>query len=231
MKLIRTHRNEVPAFTLVELILAIGVAAIVLIAINAVFFSALRLREATTDAVDAETPIDRALTFIRRDLQCAVPPPVTNGVLSGDFKAGEVSTIGVADTVNLEIFTATGALSADPASPWGDIQRVTYGLKSSLANPGLGKDLIRTVTRNLLSEGTPDVEEQWMLGGVASLQVQCYDGAQWNDQWDTTQVGSSNTNLPNAVRVKIQMASGNGGARPEPIQLLVPIDSQSRTNS
>ena len=39
-----------------------------------------------------------------------------------------------------------------------------------------------------------------------------------------------NTNLPVAVRVDIQMA-GNGSATTEPIEMLVPIDSQSRTNA
>jgi hypothetical protein len=37
------------------------------------------------------------------------------------------------------------------------------------------------------------------------------------------------TNLPLAVRVEIQM-SGKGNATAEPIQLVVPIDAQSRTN-
>jgi type II secretion system protein J len=221
--------NECDAFTLIELILAVGVAAIVLIAINAVFFSALHLREATTDAVNEATPIEHAFDTMRRDLQCAVPP-VPNGILTGDFKAGDVTSYGVADTVNLEIFSATGALSSDPASPWGDIQRVTYGLQSPVPPNGTSKDLIRTVTRNLLSDSTPDVDEQWILGGVESLQVQCFDGAQWYDQWDTTQTSSINTNLPTAVRVTIQMAAKGNNTRPQPLVMLVPIDSQSRTN-
>ncbi len=47
------------------MILAIGVAAIVLIAVNAVLFTALHLREATTDVVDAATPVDQAVTFLQ----------------------------------------------------------------------------------------------------------------------------------------------------------------------
>ena len=226
LSLVTLHSS---AFTLIELILAVGVAAIVLIAINAVFFGALHLREATTNAVDEATPIEQALTTMRHDLQCAVPP-IPNGILTGDFKAGDVSSVGVPDNVNLEIFTATGALSSDPAAPWADIQRVTYGLKTPVPATGNGKDLVRTVTRNLLSETTPDVDQQWMMSGVETLQVQCFDGAQWYDQWDTTQIGSMNTNLPTAVRVTIQLAAKSGNNRPQPIVMLVPIDSQSRTN-
>ena len=229
MKVNRTTRNEVRAFTLIELILAIGVAAIVLVAINAVFFSALHLRETTTNAIEEATPVEQAFATMRRDLQCAVPPN-PNGVLSGDFKAGDVSSVGVADMVNLEVFTATGALSADPSVPWGDIQRVTYGLKTPSPASGTGKDLIRTVTRNLLSGTTPEVEEQWMLGNVESVQFQSFDDAQWYDQWDTTSTASVNTNLPVAVRVRLQLSS-RGNVLLQPIEMLVPIDSQSRTNT
>jgi type II secretion system protein J len=218
--------NNENAFTLVEMILAIGVAAIVLVAVNAVLFTALHLREVTTEVVDASTPVDQTFTFLRRDLQCVVTP--TNGTskfLSGSFKVGTVNSSGIAEPVVAEIFTATGALSQ--SAPWADIQRVTYGLKNSTDGSGR-RDLYRSVTRNLLSISTPDVTDQLMLTGVAGVKFSCFDGARWLDVWDTSDVTSLNTNLPLAVRVQIQMA-GNDKTM-EPIQLVVLIDSQSRTN-
>ena len=222
----KLNRKKNPrAFTLVEMILAVGISAIVIISVTATFFSALRVREATVNAVDEAAPLDQAFTLIRRDLECAVTPnPNATTSLSGDFKTGIVTSVGVADTVNAEIYTATGALHEN--DPWADIQRVTYGLKNPASPSGPGKDLIRTVTRNLLSSTTPEIQEQWLLGGVESLQFLCYDGAQWQNQWDTTSVSSVNTNLPSAVRVIIQIAGRSG-----PNEIVVPIDSQSRTNS
>ena len=41
-------------------------------------------------------------------------------------------------------------------------------------------------------------------------------------------MSSVNTNLPVAVRVDIQMAGNNAG---QPIEIMVPIDSQARTNA
>lgn len=220
------HLQFVRAFTLVEMILAIGVAAIVLVAVNAVLFTALHLREVTTSAVDAATPLDQTMTVLRRDLQCCVTP--TNGtskVLSGSFRAGNgINSPGVSEPVAVEMCTATGALGQ--GAPWADIQRVTYELKNSTENTGR-RDLYRSVTRNLLSISTPDVEDQLMLPGVESVKFSCFDGSQWLDVWDTSDVTSLNTNLPLAVRVQIQMAGGNAN---EPIQLVVPIDSVSRTN-
>ena len=66
-----------------------------------------------------------------------------------------------------------------------------------------------------------------MLSGVESIKFSCFDGAQWQDTWDTTGLTSTETNLPLAVRVDIQMT---GNANNGPIELVVPIDAQSRTN-
>jgi len=208
--------------------LAIGVATIVLVAINTVLFAALRLRAATSDVVDAAAPVDQTVTFLRRDLECVMTP--TNGtskLLSGDFRVGTVNSPGVPEPVAIEMFTATGALSVN--APWADIQRVTYELKQPADRSASGQDLVRSVVRNLLSMTTPEVEDQLMMSGVASIKFSCFDGSQWQDTWDTTSLTSVNTNLPVAVRVDIQM-SGNGSATAQPIEIIVPIDSQSRTN-
>jgi len=137
-----------------------------------------------------------------------------------------VSSPGVPEPVAIEMFTATGALGVN--APWADIQRVTYELKQPADRSATGQDLVRSVTRNLLTLTTPEVDDQLMLSGVASIKFSCFDGAQWQDTWDTTGVTSVNTNLPLAVRVDIQMSSSPNS---QPIEIVVPIDSQSRTNA
>jgi general secretion pathway protein J len=228
-QIVNRQSSIVNGFTLIEMILAVGVSAIVLVAINAVLFSALHLREVTQAAVDEATPLTQALTILRRDLQCAVPPE-PNGVLTGDFKTGNVTSLGLSQPVGVEIYTATAALHDN--EPWGDIQRVTYELKDTADHTAAGKDLVRSVTRNLLSSTTLDVQDQPLLSGVESVKFSCFDGSQWLDTWDTTDTTTSDTNLPVAVRVLIQMAGNNtDNTRPQPVQILVPIDSQSRTNT
>jgi type II secretion system protein J len=226
MKIISNKLSLQDGFTLIEMILAIGVAAIVLLTISAVFFAALRLRDATQTLVDNETPVDQTMAIMERDLACAVTP--TNGtskVLSGDFRVGNVASIGVGEPVAIELYTADGALSAD--KPWGDIQRVTYELRAPSNPDEPGRDLIRSVTRNLLSIATPEVEDQWMMGGVQTITFSCYDGSQWWNNWDTTGITSANTNLPTAVKVDIQFAGNNAAA---PIEMVVPVDCVARTN-
>lgn len=216
------------AFTLIEMILAIGIAAIVLTTISTALFAALRLHDATAGMVDAEMPVDSTVAFLKRDLQCCVTP--TNGtskVLSGDFRVGNgLTSAGVNGAVAIEMFTATGALS--DSAPWGDIQRVTYELRSPADPSNPGQDLYRSVSRNLLAVSTPDVDDQLMLNGVKSITFSCYDGSQWTPTWDTTSVSSTDTNLPLAVRVDIQMA---GNAAAQPVEIVVPIDAVARTNA
>jgi type II secretion system protein J len=211
------------AFTLMELILAVGIAALVLVAINGVFFSAMRLRERATETVDASLPIQQALSILRRDLEGAMPP-YTNGVLSGDFKVGSVTSTGMNQPVDVEVYTTTGTLHAD--EPWGEVQRVTYSLRLPADHSAQGKELIRSVTRNLLATIPPLPEEQRILDGIQSVEYSCYDGTQWRGYWDTT---LADTNLPTAIRVRILLAGGNGAADAQSIEMVVPIDCQPRT--
>ena len=224
MKINRPTRRGWRAFTLIELILCVGIMAIVMIAINAVFFSAMRLRERTADAVDESLPVQQALAILRRDLQGAMAPS-SDGILSGDFKVGGVTSVGVGQPVDIELYTTTGVLREN--EPWGEVQKVSYRLRLPENRRTPGQELVRDVTRNLLATITPPAEDQWMMGGIESIQFSCYDGTTWNDTWDSTLT----TNLPSAVRVRILLANPSGGTgTPRPIEMLVPIDSQSRTN-
>jgi hypothetical protein len=97
------------------------------------------------------------------------------------------------------------------------VQKITYGVKD--------KQLVRGVTRNLLTPIAPVADDQSMMGNVESVQFDCYDGVQWRSTWDTT---LADTNLPVAVRVRIQMAGDS--ANRQPIELIVPVNAQSSTN-
>ena len=216
----RDPQPSLRAFTLIEALLAIGIMAIVLVAINSVFFTALHLRDRTSNALEHALPAQQATAILRRDLQCAMAP---GGLMAGDFKVGTVSEANMSQPVAIEMYTATGSLRAN--EPCAEIQKITYELKTpTVRSPTGGSDLIRSVTRNLLCTSTPEVDDQFLMSGLQNLRFSGYDGTQWLDAWDTT---NGNTNLPLAVRVRIQMA---GASATEPIEMVVPIFSQSRTN-
>jgi type II secretion system protein J len=210
-------------FTLMELLLAMAVSAVVLSAVNALFFSAVRLQATAQDAVDNGLPREQALTVVRRDLQGVMLSPSTNKVMAGDFRVGDVSSYGLNQTVNIELYTTTGTLRE--MEPWAEVQRVTYRLRESADRAGKGKELVRSVTRNLLATIAPTPDEQVLLPNINTFEIECYDGMQWRNTWDTTQ---TDTNLPVAVRMRLLPAEPP--ANPQPIELLVPLSTQVTSN-
>ncbi len=219
------RKPEACGFTLMEMLLALAVSAIVLAGIGGVFFSALRLRERTTALLDESLPIYRGLGFLRRDLKGALPP---GGVMAGDFKVGPI-TSGMGQSAGLQFTTTTGVIKDD--APWGDLQEVTYELREpTVRTGGGGKDLVRSTSRNLLSLALLDYNEQWVMGNIESIEYACYDGMNWRDLWDTS---ITDTNLPTAVRVRIRtVADENVDIRNrQPFEIIVPLITQSRTNN
>jgi len=226
-----TSKIETPGFTLIEVLLAVAIFAIVLLAINTVFYSALRLERATTRSLDERVTLNQAVALLRRDLQGAVPPN-TNGVFLCDFRSGTGigSSLGGSKGSSLEFCTTTGLIRDD--APWGDLQRVRYELVEPADRTLRGQDLVRVVTRNLLPTTTEETATQWLMGNVESLEFLSYDGSSWRDSWDTT---TGDTGLPLAVRARVQLANtnltGNVSFNQEPLELLVPLMVQARTNT
>jgi type II secretion system protein J len=232
MKLSHTNRSKAEAFTLLEVLLAVGIFAIVLFAMNTVFFSALRLERATNRAVDERLPLNQALAVVRRDLQGAVPPNTNSTLLPRHFVASASGGgFGAAQSGSLEFYTTTGALN--DAEPWGDLQRIRFELVDPVERSAssTGRELVRRVLRNVLATSTEEEVEELLASDVESLEFQCYDGSDWTSVWDTE---AGDVGLPQAVRVRVHLAANNaGGAKltQEPLELLVPLVTQTLTNS
>jgi hypothetical protein len=90
-------------------------------------------------------------------------------------------------------------------------------------------DLVRCVDPNILATTTQTPEIQRLMGNVQNLQLDCYDGTQWQTTWDTS---AGNTNLPVAVRIRIQLVAKRGEAAGnlQPLEAIVLLVTQTRTN-
>jgi type II secretion system protein J len=213
------------AFTLLEVLLAVAVFAIVLAAINSVFFAALRLRNKTAEAFEAALPLSHALAVLKGDLAGLMPP--SGGALAGQLQSAVTSNATVTLTgerVSPDLFTCSAIV--DDTSPFSEVQKVAYYLAIP-TNNSAGRDLVRLVTRNLLPTLADEPAQQWLMSGVETMLFQYYDGTQWLDTWDSTTA----SNLPLAVKVQIELASNPAARRAQaPIELVVPIMVQGRTN-
>jgi type II secretion system protein J len=219
-----------------ELLIAVVAFSVVLAAINAVFYGALRLRNKSVRAIDEAAPLQLALVYLQKDLANLVAP---GGLLSGTFQTSKVNSqsSGAPQAMQTaasqpgqgspELFTTTGVI--DENSPFAEVQKVTYFLAPS-TNNGAGRDLFRAVTRNLLTTSVEQPVSTPLLSGVESIYFSYHDGTQWRETWD-----SSDTNqpaLPKAIKVLINLAARERGvAPPPPAQLVVPILVDIRPSS
>lgn len=215
-------------FTLIEVLLSVAIFAIVLAAINTVFFGALRLRNKTYESFNSVLSLQQAVGVIKRDLTGIVLPGNTN-TLAGQFQTAQTTMNGMTESIGLrvspDIFTSSGVF--DETEPWGEVQKVAYFLAQPTNNV-LGKDLIRAITHNLLPVTTDEPVRQWLMSGVEKVILQYHDGSVWMDNWDSTIA----TNLPKAIKVEITLLQ-NVASRtaPAPIAIIVPVMVQSTTNT
>jgi type II secretion system protein J len=211
-------------FTLLELIIATAVGAVVLIVIQTTFFGALRLHNTTHERIDSDAALDRTLGIIRRDFAGLMMP---GGTLSGQLQTTNFSSLGegsYGDRVTPDIYTNSAKI--DGWSPFSEVQMVAYYLAPG-ATEADGKNLVRVVTRNLLpvQEAVPD--EQILLHGVHSATLLFYDGMGWIDTWDS----SESSTLPSALKFSLVMNTGAPGVTaPPPIELTVPVMVTTRTS-
>ncbi len=222
------------AFTLLELLLAVLIFSIVLSAIHGVFFSALKLRNKTAEAIERSLPLQQTLAIIKRDLANLVPP---GGALSGALQSTPNITTGSGASVSMnqqagpQFYTAAGIVEDN--APWGEIERVSFFLAPA-TNQTPGQDLYRKVARNLLPITQDETTDQFLMSGVESITWQFYDGTAWKDTWDSTQADATTgltNNLPRAIKMDLQLYSENRSyGVAEPVELIVPVMVVQRTN-
>ena len=212
-------------FTLIELILAMAVGAIVLIVINSTFTGALRLHNTTHRRIDEDLVVQRALGVIRKDLagiMLPANPQATTNNLSGQLTTESYSTNELDTTserVTPDIYTSSGAI--DGWTPYAEVQMVSYYLSPS-DNGGSGKNLVRLVTRNLLPAVDATAEAQTLLPDVVRAGVSYYDGQGWLETWDSV----TSSSLPTAIKFSIVRATADGSAsrsESDPIEIVVPV--------
>ncbi len=216
MKSPRSNVRAIHGFTLMELLLGIAVGAVILIVIQTTFFGALRLHNTTHRRIDADLVVQRALGIIRRDLAGLMLPGGTmvGQLQTSSFTSSMTQTAG--ERVSPDFFTNSGRI--DGWTPFSELQQVAYYLAPSPEANDV-KDLVRVVTRNLISVQEPAPDEQVVLHGVAAVTVMFYDGIAWTDTWDS----ETSSTLPRAIKFSLTMASENAQVSLDPIELDVPV--------
>ena len=203
-------------FTLLELLLAMSIAAMLMLTLYACMNVAIRAKRTAAAAVDPARSASIAAELVTQDLQGVLPP---TGIMRGPFTGTRLPAAG-GNADSLE-FYCVGRDQGEVETPMSDgIRKVNLVLRTDVTPPVL----MRRVTRNLLSPTTPVPEEEVLCRNVRSFTVQYYDGFNWLGSWDSTTVGDV---LPIAVSIRLEMedptATVPGGAKPLVISRIIPL--------
>ncbi|MEY2879828.1 MAG: Type secretion system protein [Verrucomicrobiota bacterium] len=230
------RRLSASGFTLLELLLATAVGAIVLLVINATFFSALRLHNTTHEKIDRDLVVQRALGIIRKDLAgLMLPPAVSQAANPPTRLAGQLSTeTNTATDLDNSAERITPDLTTSSAqivgwTPFSEVQAVSYYLRAA-ADGGPTKDLVRLATRNLLPASEATSDARTLLTGVIAAGISYLDGDSWADSWDS----ATTSTLPSAIKFSLVLAPLGGlGLRtdPAPTEIVVPIFVTTQTSA
>ena len=182
-------------FTLMEVILALSVTAILFSGMAMAFHRSLRLRETSfernTEAIGkrvVESEFRRALS------QVVIP----DGTLAKPF-VGEKQEDGDLRRDSLELAVMSYALSDQSI---GDIYKLSFTVEQNEETESY--ELIRSITRNLLAFAEEDPEEEVIAENIESLEITYYDGEEWVDSWDSTIKENA---LPEAVKVVVDYSA------------------------
>jgi type II secretory pathway component PulJ len=187
------HRR--PAFTIVEVLLALSLIVVLAAAIGTFLWSLADRREAIATAVRHQRAGDVLLQRLEDDLLTAIAGHDGGSGIKGSAMSLELLSRGV--------WLTPPTSDAGSASSIADLQRTVYSHAGSVI----------TIQRSPIGGAT--TESDVLCDDVARLQFRYFDGSEWLDTFDAAQRNS----LPVAIEVAVWFGpvpdvSGRADGRP-----------------
>lgn len=203
------------AFTLIELIVALSIVAIMAVSLYASVRIAFKAQSSAEAAVEPSRTAELAMEFLRQDIENAMPPATTTSGISlatGKLAGNFVGSDGTDDRGHAgdDLNFYSTAEAGDHVSGNGEIKNIEL-LITTPAN-SVDHLLTRRVTRNLLSGVVQTPDEEILCRGVSGFNLRYYNGTDWQDTWDST---AQDNVLPAAVEVTLELErpAGQSGTR------------------
>src|SRR4029453_13424515 len=198
----QAHKN---GFTLIEVMIAMAILAVMAFLIFASTQRTLDSKEDTQKTDDLNHSVSMALSRMSADFQMAF-------LLSGaDFLGtdGRINTvfIGKEDRADFPSFSRQRYFKDAKEADYGE---VGYFLEDNKEEPGV-KLLLRRDSKNLDNKPEEGGKTEVLIGGVQELHFEYYDAnkKEWMKSWDSSQLEYSNR-LPRAVRIQIKVLPPDG---------------------
>ena len=180
-------------FSLLELLIAMTLMTIITASLYSSLSIGFKARESSQSAIKGKRGARIVMDQIKQEIISALPP---SGILAGTFE-GSDETDASGNAVDTLSFYSS-AYTPDDEEVACDIVKVEISLETGESSDEY--NLVRGITKNLLSPKTLDPLEDIICTGVRSINFRYFDGNEWQDEW----VSSDNENsLPKAVEICI----------------------------
>lgn len=187
----RYSRPRTAGFTLLELLIALSIFALVSVIAFSGLQASIDSRERTTIQADRLVAIQKAFNFMRQDFEQAVNRPVRD-------------QLGQLDPQNA-FQTALDGIALTRAGRYvyqferSSLERIAYGVKD-------GK-LIRGRWDAVDPSNEPNIDELELLEDVESVAFRFLTAdKEWVEQWPPLNTGGQAAQLPHAVDVALELA-------------------------
>ncbi|MFM8411701.1 MAG: type II secretion system protein GspJ [Alphaproteobacteria bacterium] len=206
----RAGRRGESGLTLLEVMVALSIAAIIAIAQAAPFRRAIAARDRAEEALEQTTSARIALDRIAEELTGAT-------AVKGRRFAVADRTL---DRPSSELTFATGAAHRLGAGPRDPVEVVRYRLVPDASGRRTGR-LVKEQVASVAPESAPPAQAV-VLEGVTSFQVRVLpsQSPDWSPTWTGGDTGKSE-DLPRAVEVEIGVDEGD--VEPTPYQVAVSL--------
>ncbi len=187
-------RDARAGFTLLEILLAMTLMAMLAGTLYGSLHIAFRARDSVQRAIEETNAGALGLDLVRRDFSEALPP---KGILAGTFIGSDDQWDNGRDADSMDFYASANMLD----EPVGTCDIIHVSIALGTDDDGTVA-LVRNTTTNLLATEVPEPDTEVICRNVRSLNLRYFDGTDWLDSWDSTQEGDE---LPLAVELVLEL--------------------------
>jgi prepilin-type N-terminal cleavage/methylation domain-containing protein len=201
------------AFTILEVILALSIVALLLAVLTPALIGTLKAEKQARRILEPLATVQIALQQFRTDLW-ATPKP--NGSLCSAFSLSSCVVSGRQGASVTATIRSPPPLHPHLAVSAPDVGQATVTWSVQDSADGLGLSWIRTVQANLLATGaTPKSTPEVLLDHLASLSIETLVNGTFCDNYDSDDQAGT---LPILIRVKYRLLDEDGNTGPLQVQ-------------
>lgn len=203
-------------FTLIEMMLAIGVLGLILAMLASSFSTVAHSKVHAENRLIVDREGRALLWQISKEIRDAAQTPisVSRVLLEG---AGHIGAAGPIDTITISTFSAGHRRAITSIAPEFI---VSYDITT---NPDhRGWYILRRSQQSGLMASAASAQSIVLADNLLSLHLRYFDGQRWSESWDSTALPRGNQ-LPVAVAIQIAMAAPGGREMDFATQVTVPM--------